>query len=140
MGCLGSHPFYLHAFNILKLSDLATTPFVHPGGAAYSLVISVICKESGRIECEYQKKMYQSGWFSLAFASSRTYCLWEHVLRLSQPFPYIICSHLGGIVRGKFENPRAHLIVCLPDIAHCMPKPHVLLMRTLISTERTYGM
>ena len=56
MGCLGSHPFYLHAFNILKLSNLATAPFVRPGGAAYSLVISVICKASGRIEREYQKK------------------------------------------------------------------------------------
>jgi len=56
MGSLGSHPFYLHAFNILSLSDLATTPFVRPGGAAYSLVISVICKASGQIECEYQKK------------------------------------------------------------------------------------
>ena len=56
MGCLGSHPFYLHAFNILKLSNLATAPFVRPGGVAYSLVISVICKASGQIECEYQKK------------------------------------------------------------------------------------
>ena len=56
MGCLGSHPFYLHAFNILKLSDLATAPFVHPGWAVYSLVISLICKASGWIEHEHQKK------------------------------------------------------------------------------------
>ena len=77
------------------------------------------------------------------FASFRTCCLWEHILRLSQPFLYIICSHLRGIVRGKFESPRAHLIVRLPYIAHCMPKLRVPLMWTLIhknSTECTYGM
>ena len=68
MGCLGSHLFYLHAFNILKLSDLATAPFVRPGWAVYSLVVSLICKASGWIECEHQKKkMHQSCSFSLAF-------------------------------------------------------------------------